>query len=107
MKRHVACIVLNHLLHGGKSFKVTFKNETAPRTFVFDDQDSLCELRVAEHEDGTKREILLRFDLGLGDFVKLCEENVSESDAFLIGAETAMIEMAQERILAREKRAAR
>jgi hypothetical protein len=102
MKRPKACVVLNHLLHGGRSFKVTFKNETEPRTFVFDNENSLCELRKTD--DG--EEILLRFDVGLGEFVKMCEE-IPDDELFLIGAETGMIEMNQERLRTREAAAER
>lgn len=93
-RSHKAVIVLAHLLKGGRSFQLD------GRTYVLSEDYDLCELRTNDQGE----EVLLRFlgGLDLSSFIKMCEQ-LSEQDTFMIGASTAMIRMAEERLNKRER----
>src|SRR5579885_958216 len=93
MKREKAAVVLQHLLTGGRCFKVTFQGESEPRTLVMSQDYELC--TVAKRENG--EEVLLPvLGIDIGPFVKLCEK-LSDVEVFSIGAATAMLDMAKVR----------
>jgi len=92
MKRK-AVVVLQHLLNGGRCFKMKFEGESEPRTLVMSSDYELC--TVAKRENG--EEVLLPvLGIDIGPFVKLCEK-LSDVEVFSIGAATAMIDMAKSR----------
>lgn len=93
MKLEKATVVLQHLLRGGRTFKIKFKGDESPRTLVLSHDYELCELRKRENGE----EVLLPvLGVDMGPFVKLCEKLTNE-EVFSIGAATAMADMMTER----------
>ena len=92
--KHKAVVVLSHLLEGGRSFKVKFKGEEAPRTLVLSEDYELCQLATRENGE----EVLLPvLGVDMGPFVKICEQ-LDDVEVFTIGCATAMMNMRKPRL---------
>lgn len=91
-RKHKAVVILNHLLRGGRNFKVVFEGEKEPRTLVLDENYELCQL---VKNDKGEDVLLTVFGVDMGPFVKLCEK-LTDEEVFAVGCNTAFIDMADE-----------